>query len=264
MAQTVHEQLVSRNLSISGGKITGTRVFVVWDDAAAITEPSQITLGANGMPAAGDLFPGETTVYALSHTIDPLGDGKATWRVTWQYGPSTNPPSDLGYVERTTSTGFQFLDVYRLNVPSAYGGNGSNGSNIGGTPVDAGGDPTTIRTVVVTLQISENIRDFQMPGRLATIAEAVGKRNSATFEGFAAGTLVYSGNDSSRVNVNLFRLTHRFEYRADFHMQQVPRKNSQGDVSMTFSPQYGFHAETVAFVQPFPQTYDFNTISENF
>lgn len=261
---TVHEQLQSRQLSVSGGKVTGTRAFHVWDDTTPITRPVDIVLGADGLPQIGDLFPGEVGVYAVSFNAEPLGDGKATWRVTFSYGPGSNSPNDLLYVERTTATQAVFLDAYRINVPSAYGGLGSNGQDIGGVPIDSGGIPTSILGLVVSLTISENIRDVQMPGRLAMLADAVGKRNVSVFEGFAPGTLVYVGFNSSRVNINLFRIEHRFEYRSDYHMVQVPRRNSQQSVLLAFQPQYGFHAERVSFVQPFQQLYDFNLISDNF
>jgi hypothetical protein len=264
MPQTVHEQLQSRSLSVSGGRISGSRTFHVYDDSSPITQPVAIQLGANGMPAKGDLFPGETSVYAISYTADPLGDGANTWRVTWTYGPNILSPSDIGYVERTVSTQGAFFDVYRVNVPSSWGGNGSNGSDIGGTSVDSGGNPTSTIFLVITLGLVENVLENTVPGRLQTIATMVGKRNSQTFEGFAAGTLVYKGANSSRIGTGLFALSHQFEFRNDYHMVQQPRRNSQNDVILASSPSLGFVAQTVYFVQPFPQTANFNLLSENF
>lgn len=264
MPQTVHEQLQSRSLSVSGGKISGSRTFHVWDDGSPITQPVAIALGSNGMPAKGDLFPGETGVYAISYTADPLGDGANTWRVTWNYGPNILSPSDLGYVERTISTQAAFFDVYRVNVPSAFGGNGSNGLDIGGISIDSGGNPTSTIFLVMSLGLVENVREDTVPTRLATIASMVGKRNSNTFEGFAAGVLVYKGANSSRIGTGLFALSHDFEFRNDYHMVQQPRRNSQGDVILARSTTLGFVASHVYFVQPFPQTANFNLLSENF
>lgn len=264
MSQIVTEQLQSRSLSVSGGRVTGTRVFVVYDDASAITQPATITLGANGMPQQGDLFPGETSVYAISHTIDPLGDGAYTWRVTWQYGPNTVSPNELGYVERSISQEAVFYELFRINVPSSYSGNGSNGADIGGTPIDSGGYPVSRPALVINLDLVENVAEITIPARLVTIAGMVGKRNSVIFEGFAAGTLVYTGATSSRIGTGLFGLAHRFQYRVDGHMIQQPKRTSQGDVGLQFYPQYGFVAKDVYFVQPFPQLADFDTLSENF
>jgi hypothetical protein len=264
MAQTVYEQLQSRNLSVSGGKVTGSRVFHVWDEFAAITSPAAIEFGANGMPAKGDLFPEESNVYAITYAVDPLGDGANTWKVTWQYGRNTLSANDTGYVERTVNTQAVFRDVYRVNVPNGYNGNGSNGANIGGTSVDSGGNPTSLLSLVITIGLVETVLEPTVSGRLQTIATMIGKRNNSQFEGFATGTLLYKGANSSRVGTGLFSISHEFEFRNDFHMVQQPRRTSQGDVMIGFTPTLGFVAAHVFFVQPFPETANFNLLSENF
>lgn len=264
MAQTVYEQLQSRNISVSGGKVTGSRVFHVWDDSAPITNPAAIELGANGMPAKGDLFPGESGVYAITYTADPLGDGANTWKVTWQYGRNTLSANDPSYVERTVNTQAVFRDVYRVNVPSAFGGNGSNGQNIGGTSVDSGGNAVSLASLNITIGLVETVLEPTVASRLQTISTMVGKRNSSQFEGFAAGVLLYKGANSSRVGTGLFSISHEFEFRNDYHMIQKPRTTSQGDVLLEFNPTVGFVAAHVFFVQPFPETANFNLLSENF
>jgi hypothetical protein len=264
MAQIVYEQLQSRALSVSGGRITGTRTFHVWDDSSAITQPVQIQLGANGMPAKGDLFPGESGVYAISYNATPLGDGVGTWTVTWSYGANASSPTTIGYVERTSSTDAVFRDVYRVNVPNSYNGNGSNGQDIGGASVDSGGNPTSFLSLVISLGLVETVSEADVSSRLITSASVVGKRNSEIFEGFAAGTLIYKGFKSSRIGVGLFSLDHVFEFRNDYHMVQQPRRSTQGDVYLQSSPQYGVVAGHVYFVQPFPETANFNLLSENF
>ena len=101
MAQEVHEQLDSRSLATNGGRLTGTRVFVVWDDASAITEPIQIELGANGMPQAGDAFPGENNVFAQTLSYEPIPASNNAWRVTWGYQSGEFVgllPSEEGYL----------------------------------------------------------------------------------------------------------------------------------------------------------------------
>lgn len=264
MPQTVHEQLQSRSLSVSGGKISGSRTFHVWDDGSPITQPVAIALGANGMPAKGDLFPGETGVYAISYTADPLGDGANTWRVTWNYGPNTISPTELGYVERTVTTQSMFRDVYRVNVPGNYGGNGSNGSDIGGISIDSGGNPTSHISLSISVALVETVLETTVSSRLQTLSSMVGKRNSSQFEGFAAGTLLYKGANSSRIGTGLFSISHEFEFRNDYHMMQQPKKTSQGDVILSFSNTFGYVAAHVYFVQPFPSTANFNLLSENF
>ena len=117
MAQENYEMMDSRSTSTNSGKSTGSRTFVVWDDASPIDKPSEIILGSNGLPGYGDLFPGSTSLFLSAYTIEHLPDSSKTWKVVFQYetGDPTgiSPPSEPGYLQVSIEYQVVPKDVYR-------------------------------------------------------------------------------------------------------------------------------------------------------
>lgn len=268
MAITVIEQRDTRNFSQSTGRISASRTFVVYDDAAPLTTPAAVRAYFNStdLPQIGDVFPGETDVYAVNFDISLIEDSDKAWRVQFSYEnvePGESQPNEEGYTEITIDYKAEFRDIYRLspNVPT----NGNPGVNqeIGGTPVDAAGAPISKLHRLSELVITEVVAGSTFPERSLRIRDARGKRNSAVFQGAPIGQVLYQGATATRIAVNKFQIQHRFAQDEKYHLLQMPEKNQDGEVNRTLVNGV-WRAKTVVYVQPFPDGYDFNTLSENF
>ena len=258
----------SREISTSGGKVTGTRTFHVWDDASPIEEPDQIYLGVGGLPAGGELFPGSKTLYATSYTMTHLSDSSRTWRVVFNY-ESADPtgisaPSEPGYLQISFEYQAVPKEVYRTDPGLLDQGGTPDDRDIAGKPVDSGGVPTTVFFSQHVLIIEETVSAVSLADRSSAIRLAVGTRNQSAFFGAIAGKLLYEGCSGRRIGVGLYSLTHRFSYDSAFHMVQVPRRNASGKVDLEVTAQRGSYAGWVRFVQPFPYLSEFSLISGNF
>lgn len=269
MAQTVIESKESRTLSTSGGKFTGTAVFHVFDDGTPITDASMIDFGANGMPDLGDAFTGDPTLTASSYTAEIIPESRNTWRVTWNYTSggdgTTVPPTEVGYLQVSMEYGGQFKDMFRIGdtgVPLNYEGGSPTGKDIGGRPIDAAGQPTSVFIPQHRLVIEETVAATELLFRTQRSRLRVATRNKSTFYGASAGTLLYEGCSARRVSLTAYTLTHKFLYDAWYHMGQKAKMNSQREpiVTMGSDP----YAVWVRWIQPFPILTEFNAISDNF
>lgn len=268
MTVSVEESMESREISTSGGKVTGTRTFHVWDDASPITEPDQIYLGVGGLPAIGELFPGSKTLYATSYTMTHIADSSRTWRVVFNY-ESADPtgisaPSEPGYLQ--ISFEYQGIprELYRTSPGLDLQGGTPDDRDIGGKPIDSGGYATSFIVDQHLLVIEETVSAVSLSERSLNIRLSVATRNQSAFLGVVPGALLYEGCSGRRIGVGLYSLTHRFSFDPYYHMLQVPRRNSSGKVDLETTAQRGSYAGWVRYVQPFPILSEFGLISGNF
>jgi len=267
MAQVVIEKMDSRSISDQAGPKQGVRRFWVYDDTGSITLPSQITFGDGTLPAFGEVFPGEEDIFATYFSIDPVPDSAYTWEVVWTYTPGLNQelpdtdPTTPGYVEFSVEYGGVFKDAYRTN-PLLWSTSYAN-QDITGTPIDEGGTAVSIFVPQQRLVVTETITTASLTIRQPTIAGMVGTRNSSAFYGAAVGTLLYEGASGSRVSALTMQLVHRFFYDRFLHAEQSAALNAQQQVERHLVNGI-WRAKTVRWVQPFPLSNDFNSLSENF
>lgn len=270
MAQVTVEALDTRSLSDSGGRLVGTRSFYVYDDTTPMVEPSSMQFGTGGMPDYGESFPGEPEVFATSFSIEAVPNSNYVWRITWQYmaggggeiiAPIDVQPTSPGYVTFSLEYGGEFRDAWRSD-PTRWSVN-YNGGDIGGTKIDAAGEPTSVFVPMQTLIVEETVSASSIASRSINIRVATGARNFTTFYGAAAGTLLYEGASARRVSLTAYSISHRFRYDEWLHARQQPRMNQQRQPDVDI---YGgiIQANFVRWVQPFPYTYGFETLSEFF
>lgn len=269
MSQVVLEQMESRSYSSTGGKTSGSRTFVVYDDATPITQPASITFGSNGMPASGDLFPGETELFAQDFTVSHIPDSSYTWRVVWNYTPTggggqqtQNNPSEPGYLQVSIEYSAQFKDFYRNNPGLRMQSGTPDEADIGGAKIDSGGTPLSVLVMQQRLVLEETVESTTVQRRSTAIRLAVGRRNLKIFYGAQIGTLVYEGASARRISLNAYSLSHRFMYDEFYHMAQSAQKNANREVITDTDVLR--RATNVRWIQPYPNLYDMNTISENF
>lgn len=274
MTQVAVEALETRSLSSSGGRLNGSRSFYVYEDdpATPILQPASIKLGTGSLPAFGDVFPGETAVFATTFSIEAVPNSNYVWRVTWQYqsgggGEILDPievqPVVPGYVTISLDIGGEFIDAWRTFPGITYWSTAYSGQDIGGVKIDAAGEPTSVFVTQQTLIIEETVSAATMASRAARISRFTGRRNNYYFFGFSANELLYEGASARRMSLTAYSITHRFRYDEWNHARQRPRMNQQRqpDVDIISG---NLCASRVEWVQPFPKLGSFNDISENF
>jgi hypothetical protein len=285
MAATIYvvEQSSSRSYNYDTGRVNASRVFKVYasdgaggafggtlDDVADVKALFGTGTTPDALPQKGDLFPGESTIYAKAYAIsrEPNTD---IWTVTWTYGNNQvttgAQPGEVGYVEWTLDVAATFVDTW-IESP-AYpnlGGIGSTPSAAlitGGNQIDIEGAPVSRLKYTSEITISETISNYSgVPSIVSAMRGARGKRNSGDWEGFGGGKVLYTGGSIRRTGLSTFVANHRLIEDSEYHLIQYPARDSTGKIP-TKVVNGANRAREVYWRQPFPDTMDFTTISAN-
>ena len=275
------EQSASRSYNYDTGRVTASRVFKLYDGAgrgdafpASIDEPADVrglfgtTTTPDPLPTKGDLFPGETAIYARSYAIarEPNTD---IWTVTWTYSNNQvttgAQPGEVGYVEWTIDVASGFTDTWIENP--TYPANGSISAAAAtslissGTQIDIEGAPVSRLKYTSEITISETISNYSgVPAIVANMRGFRGKHNSAAWEGFPAGKVLYTGGSIRRTGLSTFVAMHRMVEDSEYHLIQYPARDSTGKIP-TKVVNGANRAREIYWRQPFPDTGDFTTIS---
>lgn len=268
------EQLESRSISSSGGRGSGSRTFIAsgYSTAKTIFEAFGKTVGTLRVPKKGDSHPEFRGLVAKDFSIDKVAGHSDLWTVEWSYemvtssftASPTEPvetlPNEVGYVELSSEIRAEFVLGYRQGASLPTEGDPNNlpdpEQDIGGSPIDAGGNPTSLIRRIQELTLTETVNqpDFSAYGDLRF------KRNSAEFEGGGVGKVMYRGASVRRTGVNVYVVSHSFVLDEQYHLVQQPIVDQEGKPV----PDVDGHAAHVYVIQPFPDTGDFGKISENF
>lgn len=275
-SHTVIEKQETRSWTTSDGKQQATRTYVVWDETSPFTTTFQIRerfgltpASGSPLPSLGDEMIDDPDLFATDVSIDRI-EGTDIWQVKYTYkqggGGGVKAPSENGYVQMTLNFQVSFKNVFRRGMAYPTNGNPtSETSNIGGTPVDVNGVPMSVPYYQTNVTISETRHGGidMVAAQNSRIRDGRGKRNSAAFYGSAIGRLLFQGARVSRTGTNIWQFDYEFVEAQDFHLIQVPQINQLGNVQTT--PVNGIERATNVFWhQPFPDGFDFNTLSENF
>ncbi len=271
------EQLESRSINSSGGRGTGSRSYVAsgYSTVKSVFDAFGRTTDVAGLlvPAKGSGHPEFKGLVAKDFTVTKVSGHSDLWKIDWQYEmvtasydsapafPIEELPNEVGYTELSSEIRAEFVLAFREGATIPEGGNpDNNGSDpeqdIGGTKVDAGGNPTSIVRRIQELTFTETVN---VPA-FGTYGTFRFKRNSKPFEGAVAGSVLYRGASVRRTGLEVFVVSHSFVQDEDFHLQQQPVVDQDGRPI----PDADGHAEKVYHIQPFKDTDDFNNLSENF
>jgi hypothetical protein len=148
------------------------------------------------------------------------------------------------------NTVINFVDVWRIGANWPNLNNPGNG-DIGGTPVDACGEP--VSATVFNQEISlVNIKPNAQTG---AILNALGKRNTETLFGIAAGYVLFVGASARRTASNSYEVTYRFIYDGAAHLRQICARDVDGQPLLNAPDANGnATARHVMARQPFPNT----------
>ena len=158
------------------------------------------------------------------------------------------------YTGYTINATVALVDGYvaGASIPSNGSQGGDDGSLItDGTIVHKGGRPVTVPVCITTIAISETF--FGSVYYLNNTNTKAGRRNSGSFYGFDAGSVLFSGMSVQRQTETSWDVTYNFAWDEWSHMRQVPNRNSDGEIEPN-------EDETldIFFKQPFPSQTSFS------
>lgn len=175
-------------------------------------------------------------------------------------GTSEDEGGDGDTEERTfngvsITTGLALVDGYvaEASVPT----NGAQGGDDGylitnGTIVHQGGEPVTVPVPTTDITLSET--QFGEYFDLNDVQLKAGKRNDASFYGFASGSVIFKGMSVQRQAYDMWDVSYNFVWDAWKHMRQIPERDRNGDLvwSDAVTPVLNIY-----YKQPFPETTSF-------
>tara|TARA_R100000655_G_scaffold71369_2_gene109747 strand:+ start:4114 stop:5058 length:945 start_codon:yes stop_codon:yes gene_type:complete len=151
------------------------------------------------------------------------------------------------------TTGLALVDGYVAGAAIPANGAETGSAITGGTVVHEGGEPVTVPVPTTEISLSETV--FGAYFYLNDVQLKAGKRNSKSFYGFNAGSVLFKGMSVQRQEYNKWDVTYTFIWDAQSHMRQVPNRLDSGepDWNDTSPPTLD-----IFFKQPFPSLTDFS------
>ena len=209
------------------------------------------------VPAVGDsMYAGNgSKMYVGSVALTANEDaGTLVYSVTVQW--SSDSPSNTWVALDMNSTALM-VDIWRANGNAPGNLNTPGNSDIGGTPVDQGGQAVS----AIIPQQELTVTNFLATNNANAIVAALGKRNSASWLGAAAGYVLFTGATARRTGISQYEVQYKFLWDATAHCRQVAIRDLDGREKITTPDGSGFaNASLVVWRQPFQATYNFSSI----
>tara|TARA_R110000824_G_scaffold82478_3_gene206730 strand:+ start:142 stop:978 length:837 start_codon:yes stop_codon:yes gene_type:complete len=192
-----------------------------WSRPEGINNAWEFVLTYSTAPSEGGGATGENAL------ITTQGDTRATTKAVYRVGD---------------------MNLSMVDSPNAS-------TDIGGTPVDQGGVPTSITTIDRKFSTTEKMVNFPL---LNALGDLVGKRNEDGYEGGEEGSILYLGFSWNYDTSNgLWVVNHQFAVdKQTHHAEQVAKTDPQSDIiveRVNIGGEEIYYAKHVYWVQPFEQ-----------
>tara|TARA_R110000824_G_scaffold1991_1_gene9694 strand:- start:6758 stop:7591 length:834 start_codon:yes stop_codon:yes gene_type:complete len=155
-------------------------------------------------------------------------------------------PEEIGFEELSGRCTGGFDLLYRAN-PAIFDGTGKDG-DIGGTPVDVAGQPTSVFRSKYEIALSRTSYQ-QFSREISDYGSQVGTRTSREIFGIPGGFLLYRGANIVRITHNSYRVSHTWAFDEFAHIIQTPEYTADGNCPLDENGK----VLTVFGVQPFPE-----------
>lgn len=199
---------------------------------------------------------GGQSAKVTSRSVDAVADaGKKVWTGTVSYAWSVSDTND--FVSLDMNTSMSFVDVYRMGASFPASVNAPGDNDIGGTPMDACGEPVS----APLFQQELTLVNIKSTNQASLIIGEIGKRNSGSFLGASDGYVLFTGASSRRVGVAKYEITYKFLWDGAKHLRQIAARDVDGQPLLTVGAAYQASASTVYARQPFPSTSTFSSLS---
>lgn len=260
-------QSVEENRQTDASTATVRLVITAVSPATAAGCVSQLGSYTLGSAYSGSTNVQNATLRSLNYS--PIeGSAGATWEATVFYSNAVessstttssggSDPAD-SYSKHEASVVVEFADAWRTGATIAANLNTPAETDIAGTAIDAAGVPVSVMRRKQEMTFTVRLASGSI--NKTTILGLIGKRNSATFLGGAAGYVLFHGFRQSRVGPDLYDVTYVFTWDEWAHLRQVPARDSDQEAKREGTGGYALKAYPVYWKQPFPSTGNFSTL----
>lgn len=240
------------SVSASDTQVQLTREYVISDPAATVAYADALaTLPALGSTATVD----GKTCKVVQRDCEAVADSvQRVWRgtVVWRWVEDEDAESTFTQIDMNTVV--NFVDVYRVGANFPASASSPGNGDIGGTKVDAAGEP--VSATVYQQEIS--VVNIKPDDQRSQIISALGKRNSGSFLGFAADYVLFLGASARKTAPGKYEITYRFLYDGAKHLRQICARDVDGQPLLDTPDANGnATARHVMARQPFPGTDSF-------
>lgn len=262
MSVVVVELAGSKKITQSAeGKRSGTRTFFVYDDGGASLIIDDI-LFASGVPLLGSPHPDMAGLYANSWNITISDDRANAWNLVWNYSTDevdTQPDEEAqdttlpdGLQGYSMTVGVTIIDIWKAEPTLPADLNDPATADIGGTTVSEGGLPVSMALPTADIRLREKATGMFTGGQYLS---KVGKRNDAEWQGFNAGSVLFTGMNVNHTRDGVNEIEYSLAWDKWYHLRQVPERDDDGNavVDGAASPPVN-----VYFKQPFKDTTSFS------
>ena len=254
MAVTVSEIHSTSALVIDSESKKITRLFQVIDDDGGDVSVGNVS-NLSGVPDIGDNHPSIADLFVQSISISkPNENTKNRAVVEVAYQNEFVQGVEEAFVRYSTKVSSVYLDAFRVGAALPSDLSFPADEDISGTSVDMGGSPISVQATQATVETTFNVESVP---NFASLFAATGARNSGTFLGFAAGTLLYLGPTIDRVGANQYQRRDSFVFDSFSHCRQII-----GEVDLdgrAVLDEYQ-RAAKVYWRQPFSNTFNFSSL----
>lgn len=247
-------QITSTKAVSADGSKQLVREYVIRDDAPQSGIGADIAYSAalSALPALGSTVSvGGQTAVCKSVEVASVSEGiSKVWTGTATYQYADEEQGTATYTATDMNTVINFVDVWRVGANWPNLNNPGNG-DIGGTPVDACGEP--VSATVYNQEIS--VVNIKPNAQTAAVLATIGKRNTEQIFGIAAGYVLFVGASARRTGTSSYEVTYRFIYDGAAHLRQICARDVDGQPLLNAPDANGnATARHVMARQPFPQT----------
>jgi len=230
LGQLGDEHEITRNIIIN--KLDGTPFDIVKDVELAITE-GIIPVVNQAYPSAGASW--QQFARFRSYSMQPMDKGYVSVQLRWTTRYTTNPTSTttLKY-DLPSSTEYQTVarstQIYRTGWTVAPPAALDTSADVGGNPIsgNTGGQAFQVPQTRIRMRFTQDASAVSMLTAATTLSNYVNRRNSATFLGCAANSLVCEGLNVVKLEGEYYELVFDFLFDPWFHHEQVATVAADG------------------------------------
>lgn len=252
MALTAY--IVSEQVNAAEEQVTLTREYRIYDPAGTAAVSFTSALGL--MPSIGDnVTAAGVTTECTQRSVQSVADSNSkVWTGTAVYTWTSTTEGGDTFTQIDMNTVVNFVDVYRVGASFPFSASSPGNGDIGGTKVDAAGEP--VSATVYQQEIS--VVNIKPDDQRANIIAALGKRNSASFLGFNQDYVLFLGASARKTAPGKYEITYRFLYDGAKHLRQICARDVDGQPLLDAPDGNGnATARHVMARQPFPETNSF-------
>ena len=263
MSLVIQEQSGSRQFTRGGGSYAASRTWLAYDDDGGSPTIGEI-MNSTDLPSFGDTHPDVDSIYAQEWDLQLSDQRSDTWAIVWSYsstptegGSDNTEEEDIttdAFTDISVSVGQVIIDAWKSNPLMPVSIDAPARTDIGGSPLHEEGYALSLALPTAEIAITGTVQasSFNAGGALTRVT----KRNTESWLGFDAGSVLFYGVDIKQIAAGTYQLTYKLAWDVWYHLRQVPSRDESGNPELDRSDDPP--TLVVYWKQPFPETTSFS------